>query len=48
MVQLYIVVPYVQRLREDFGDNQSALVIMDNFKGQITIIFSRLCLLAPC
>ena len=31
-----IIIPYVQRLREDFGDNQSALVIMDNFKGQIT------------
>ena len=37
-----IIVPYVQRLREDFGDNQSALVIMDNFKGQITLKINNL------
>ncbi len=37
-----IIVPYVQRLREDFGDDQSALVIMDNFKGQITTTINNL------
>lgn len=37
-----IIVPYVQRLREDFGDDQSALVIMDNFKGQTTTTINNL------
>ncbi len=37
-----IIVPYVQRMREDFGSDQSALVIMDNFKGQITTTINNL------
>lgn len=31
-----IIVPYVESWRDDFGESKSALVIMDNFKGQIT------------
>ena len=28
--------PYVEKVREDVGNDKAALVIMDNFKGQIT------------
>ena len=31
-----IIAPYIERVRESFESNTSALVIMDNFKGQIT------------
>ena len=31
-----ILVLYVQRRREDYGEETAAVVIMDNFKGQIT------------
>lgn len=31
-----IIVPYVEKVREDIGDNKRALVIIDNFKGQVT------------
>ncbi len=32
----HIIVPYVEKVREDMGDDKAALVVMDNFKGQIT------------
>ena len=39
----WIVVPYVERMQHMLGEDQSALVIMDNFKGQITpVMFSCL------
>ena len=28
-----IIVPYVEHVRADIGDNKTALVIIDNFKG---------------
>ena len=31
-----IILPYVKRQRDAFDDTTAALVIMDNFKGQIT------------
>ena len=31
-----IIVPFVERVRADIGDNKTALVIIDNFKGQTT------------
>ena len=31
-----VIIPYVRRTRGGFDDNAPALVIMDNFKGQIT------------
>ena len=38
-----IIVPYVEKAREFHGEDRAALVIMDNFKGQITeSIFSLL------
>ena len=38
-----IIVPYVKGCREEIGDHsQSALVIMDNFKGQVTNSISAL------
>lgn len=38
-----IIVPYVEKAREFLGEDRAALVIMDNFKGQITeSIFSLL------
>ena len=51
----HIILPYVEKTRESFGDDTSTLVIMDNFKGQITeSLFSLLdshnilvCLLSP-
>ena len=30
-----IIAPYVERVREMLGENKAAVVIMDNFKGQI-------------
>lgn len=49
-----IIVPYVKSQRDDVGD-KSALVIMDNFKGQVTSGVNQLleahnihvCLLPP-
>ncbi len=32
----HIIVPYVEKVREDVGSDKAALVIMDNFNGQIT------------
>ena len=37
-----IILPYVEKVRDDMGDNKAALVIMDNFKGQITASVSSL------
>ena len=37
-----IIVPYVEKAREKVGAEKAALVIMDNFKGQITKITNRL------
>ena len=31
-----IIVPYIERLRGDIGSKKTALVIIDNFKGEIT------------
>ena len=31
-----IIVPYIERVRADIGDNKTALVIIGNFKGQTT------------
>ena len=31
----HIIVPYIERVRDDLGE-KAALVIMDNFKGQVT------------
>ena len=50
-----IIIPYVAKVREDVGDDKRALVIMDNFKGQVTDGVSSLldahdidvCLLPP-
>ena len=47
--------PYVKKVWETVGDNTAALVIMDNFKGQVTKSVSKLleqinihvCLLPP-
>ena len=51
----HIIAPYVQKVCESFQPDTSALVIMDNFKGQITESVSSLldqynihvCLLPP-
>ena len=32
----HIIVPYVEKVREDVGADKTALVVMDNFKGQVT------------
>jgi hypothetical protein len=32
----HIIVPYVRTVREKVGDDKAALVIIDNFKGQVT------------
>ena len=32
----HIILPYVKRVRDSFEEDTPALVIMDNFKGQIT------------
>ena len=37
-----IILPYVEKVRDDMGVNKAALVIMDNFKGQITTSVSSL------
>ena len=47
--------PYIDKVRESFGEETPALVIMDNFKGQVTEAFLDLlhthnihvCLLPP-
>lgn len=31
-----IIIPYVDRVRESFESDTPALIIMDNFKGQVT------------
>ena len=28
--------PYIERVREDIGADKTALVVIDNFKGQVT------------
>lgn len=33
----YIIVPYVAKMQKESGDNRAALVIMGNFKGQVTV-----------
>ena len=38
----WIIIPYVDRKREDFGDETPAVVIMDNFKGQVTTAVNQL------
>lgn len=38
----HIIVPYVEKIREDVGDDKASLVIIDNFKGQITTQVSDL------
>ena len=51
----HIILPYVEKVRVSHGDDTPALVIMDNFKGQVTDSFMNLleshnihvCLLAP-
>ncbi len=51
----HIVVPYVDNVRESHSDDTPALVIMDNFKGQVTESITNLldahnihvCLLPP-
>ena len=50
-----VVTPYVRVKRDDFGEETSAVIIMDNFKGQITLSVQSLlaennihvCLLPP-
>ena len=37
-----IIIPYVNKTRETFEDDTPALIIMDNFKGQITSTVSNL------
>ena len=32
----HIIVPYLQKTREYIGEDRTALVIIDNFKGQVT------------
>ena len=32
----HIIVPYIKNVRENVGNDKAALVIMDNFKGQVT------------
>ena len=37
MIQyIQIIIPYINRTREAFEDDTPALIIMDNFKGQVT------------
>ena len=51
----HIILPYVEKVRVLHGDDTPALVIMDNFKGQVTDSFMNLleshnihvCLLPP-
>ena len=51
----HIIVPYVETTRDWLNDNKAALVIMDNFKGQVTASVNSLldrhnihvCLLPP-
>jgi len=37
-----IIMPYIERTRETLGNDSAALVIMDNFKGQVTDKMTRL------
>ena len=32
----HIIVPYIERVRQELDECKPALVIMDNFKGQVT------------
>ena len=48
----HIIVPYVRTVREKVGDDKAALVIIDNFKGQVTesvtsLLDAHVCLLPP-
>ena len=38
----YIIAPYVEKVRESYDTDTPALVIMDNFKGQVTESFTAL------
>ena len=31
-----IIIPYLTRMRENFGEDRTGLVIYNNFKGQVT------------
>ena len=50
-----IIVPFVEKTRELLGDDKATVIIMDNFKGQITATMNELleqhnihsCLLPP-
>ena len=37
-----IIIPYIKSARASFSDDTPALVIMDNFKGQITSAVAEL------
>ena len=32
----HIIMPYMEKMREELGDEKAALVIMDNLKGPVT------------
>lgn len=38
----WIIIPYINRKREEFVDETPAVVIMDNFKGQVTTAVNEL------
>ena len=38
----HIIAPYVEKARESYDTNTPALVIMDNFEGQVTESFMAL------
>jgi hypothetical protein len=50
-----IIIPYVNKIRDSTGSNTPAMIIMDNFKGQVTVAVNSLleansihvCLLPP-
>ena len=50
-----IIIPYINKVRESTGSNTPAMIIMDNFKGQVTAAVNSLleansihvCLLPP-
>ena len=37
-----IIVPFVEQTRELLGEDKAAIVIMDNFKGQVTAAMTDL------
>lgn len=36
----YVIVPYLEKTKECVGEDKTALVIIDNFKGQVTQLSS--------